>query len=431
MAVGKFKNNSLYIQGGLLNYYGVERPRNVDDPVFFTIIGSQNLHNTLPIHNQIQLCKVNENRQVVNYLSKTDITKNADGTAAVLDGSDGLDVLNYYPDMYLIMGGSDPVYERYIVGSKPFSYEGDVAVKYDAFVDAPDYCTIDRTTNKSRCIKNETANFAGSGELATAGGLGYPRTSLTRYNYETYAEAKGLGWTAWQYYDYVVQAALMYIEYKTKNLKSVFGNLAYNWTDAQWNGYNGYNPVIKTLEVHTGLSNTAGVNSKGYLTGVYTKTINSIATPFGLYRGKILWGHLWKWLSNIDEETQAAGSGGKSNLYISLDPTKRDPIKSDADFNFKSYNTFMGELPRTTDWAKEVLNGTIHGKTLGAAETTGACGYNWHRIPASGVSRYGVRFGARLLLGGQCALASMTAYNEPSFVRTDIGGGFRANVNKS
>jgi len=416
--------------------YGVERLRSVSDPSFPYLIGEADLHASLPIHNQIRACKVNESRQIVNYLKATDWTKNADESASVLDGSDGLDVMIDNPACWMILGGTDPVYERWIVSASPFSYGADVAIEMPRFVDSPDYCTIDRTTGKSRSIRNETANFAGSGSGATAGGLGYPRTSTSRYNYEVAAGLKGSGWSNLTWLDRMYLACLMYIEYRTKNLKVSLGAGASNWSSANWSAYNSYNPVFKMFEAQLALSNTSEINTKGYMSGIFTRVFTSPAynTPVPVYRGKnLLWGNLWAWISGIELEVQSVADGGKSSLYVCYNNALLDANRSDVSFAFKSvYTLISSEVPRVDGWVKTIFPGTIAGNVLtGAAETTYGCAYNWNsNLPASGTVRRGVLFGANLLYGGTCALGSALANYGPSNANANFGGGFRANVSE-
>ena len=160
--------------------YGVERYRDIADPSFPWLIGDPELCAALPHHNLIRACKSNEARQIVNYLKPTDWTKNLDGSNSVLDGTDGLDVMLHYPGGWMIPGGTNPVYERYLVSDRPFTYDGDEAIEVKGYLDCPDCCTLDRTTGEARSIRNETANFAGSGAGQTSGGLGYSRTSISR-----------------------------------------------------------------------------------------------------------------------------------------------------------------------------------------------------------------------------------------------------------
>lgn len=422
-------------QGELINdsfttFYGVERTRNVADPSFAKI-GNLLMHESLPIHNLIRGCKAGKDRKVVNFLHKDTWLLNEDGTPSVLDGTDGLDVLNRYPDMYAILdGGTDT--EIWAISTIPFSYKGIEAIKINSFLAAPDYITVDRTTNESRCIASDDPNFAGSGSGATAGGIGYPRTSVSRYNYEVYAENKGEKWNNWIYRDYLVLQAFMYIEYKTRNLKLHFPGIGQGWSSANWSAYNGYYPVIKVLEAH---KNISGNN----MTGIYTKKFNfdvdgapvEYNTKFGVYRGMILWGHLWKWISGIDFEVQSEEEGGKSNVYVQFNPDKIDKNRSDSSFEFMNSYQLMGQASRAGGWAKTTIPFAAQPDTVGGGETTYGCFYFWNNIPATGTIRRGVYFGAYLDRGAFCALGSAYSYDGGSLAFAALGGGFRADENKA
>ena len=421
-------------QGELINesfatFYGVERSRDVADPSFGKI-GNLLMHESLPIHNLIRGCKAGRDRKIVNFLDRNTWLLNADGTPSVLDGSDGLDVLNYYPDMYAILdGGTDT--EIWAISTIPFSYKGIEAIHIKSHLVAPDYCTVDRTTNESRCVASDDANLAGSGSGATAGGVGYPRTYTSRYNYEVYAENKGEKWNGWIYRDYLTLQAFMYIQYKTRNLKQFFPGIGQGWSGANWSAYNGYYPVIKILEAH---KNISGNN----MTGIYTKKFNfdvdgapvEYNTGFGVYRGMILWGHLWKWISGIDFEVQSEEEGGKSNVYVQFNPDKIDKNRSDSSFEFMNNYQLMGQASRSNGWARTTIPFAAQPDTVGGGETTFGCFYFWQNPPATGTIRRGVCFGAFLNYGARCALGTATSHNGGSYANANLGGGFRADENK-
>ena len=419
--------------------YGVERLRNVADPSFTYLIGDMDLHSSLPLQNQIRPCKSNDARQVVNFLDPTDLRKNTDGTTSVIDGTDGLDVMCYNPGLWAIFGGSDPIYERWIISDSYFTYGADEAIEINPFLETPDNCTIDRTSGKSKCVYSEVANLAGSGSGLTAGGLGYPRTSTSRYGYEIAAELKGAAWESLSYIDLMYTACMMYIEYRTKNLKLTLGTGASNWGSAQWNAYNAYYPAFKILEAQLALSATPAIIAKKHITGIFTKHFEFpylagtqvYDTQRQVYRSKaILWGHIWSWRARVEMEVQSAAAGGKSLLYIAYPSTPIDKNRIDANFNFKDAYKLVGEVPRIDAWVKTIHTGTLAGNNLsGAGETTYACSYNWNSsLPASGVVRRGFLFGANLLGGGSCALGSAYSNDAPSSASSIIGGGFRANV---
>lgn len=419
---------------GYSNLHGVERLRGVADPSFTTIIGTLELNTNLPFHQLIRACKANSSRQIVNYLNQTDWNKNADGSASVLDGSDGLDVMIDYPGLWMIFGGANPIYEYWLISDKSFTWRGEAAIWYDRYIDTPDYCTIDRTTGASRSVcAPANANLAGSGAGATSGGLGYPRTTVSRYGYEIAAGVKGAGWNGALYGDLMYQLCIMYIEYHTKNLQGIFGPGASTW-GSQWSGYNGYNPVFKMFEGQLALSGTL----IGKMTGTFTKTFAVDTNGAGLYttqlpiwRGKkVRYGDLWMWYSGIEFEVQSAASGGNSYLWVQLNPALIDANRSDSDFSFKNTYVNKGIALRSDGWVIDTIANSVIGKSIGGGQTTYGCSYNWNSggVPGSGIGRRGVIFGASLYSGGGCAVGSAYSNLAPSAADTNVGGGFRANV---
>ena len=157
------------------------------------------------------------------------------------------------------------------------------------------------------------------------------------------------------------------------------------------------------------------------------KTYN---TGFGLYKGIPLWGNLWKWFSNIEYEIQSEADGGKSFIWVQMNPLKGDKNRNDSSFAFKDTYQMMGEGSRGNGWSKSTAVNSGQVKTVGAGETTYNCQYFWTGIPATGTDRRGVIVGASLYYDSLCALGSSLSYNGPSDSPVNLGGGFRASVNK-
>jgi hypothetical protein len=417
--------------------YGVQRLRGSSDPGFMPI-GNLDQHVSLPLHGMRKIVKVNSNRQVVNELLQTNINFNSNGTPSVLDGTDGCDIVIYNPTMYAILdgAGSSGLWERWIIGDRPFSYDGDVAMHINAYVDSADNATLESGVNRLRCVRNETSAFAGSGALSTAGGLGYPRTSISRYNMELFSQNKGDKWKGTYYRDHLVEAALMYIEYKTKNLKSVFGALGTGWSTSNWSAYNSTNPVLKVLEAQLTLSGRGDIVSKGHLTGTFAKTFGfsndgtpvTQTTSFGCYRGKILRNGIWNHICGIEYEIESNEAGGKSGVYIQFNPDLIDNNRSNTSFAFKQTYEYMGLAPRVNGWSSATIKKTNQAATIGGGETTHDCKYFFTDIPTTGVSRRCVLEGGSLIGGSNVAFGSSFSYNAPSIAYSNFGVGFRADV---
>ena len=131
--------------------YGVERLRNSPDPDFYPI-GNPYQHITLPIHQKRLIGKVNFARQIVGILNQTNINFMQDGSPAVLDGSDNTDIVAINPTCYAILdgGGTTGEFERWILGDRPFTYDGDVAVLLNQNVVSADYATLESDRKSTR-----------------------------------------------------------------------------------------------------------------------------------------------------------------------------------------------------------------------------------------------------------------------------------------
>ncbi|MEG1574869.1 MAG: hypothetical protein RR341_07355, partial [Bacteroidales bacterium] len=423
------------------DWYGVLRSGDVATSDLIRI-GNMLNHRTLPYHNKIRPCIVKPDRTINYYLDNNDITKKADGTDAVLDGTDGV-VCVYYPAGYIIMAsGQDQNLDLNAISLTPFAVNGIEGERFEAFVVSMDYATVRRSDNALMCVINETEDYAGSGANNTVGGIGYARTGVNNYNYTLYARNYGDGWTNSFFYFEQIKTALMIIEYATYNLTKAYnatlsaegfkqgglGTGPQNWVSGDWNTYNGYNPVIKIGEVQKYIS---GLSSNG--TGVYTKTIQatetkSYTTPFPCWRWcSNLWGHLWNWYSGVDIDIQPNTSDTPySTIYYTKQPTEV-LATNDSDFTFVEKYIKIGLLPRGNGNFKELLSGLFLPKSNGGGSATWGCAYFWAGIPASR-ERRGVRSGAALNAGGDALRASAASNNQPSNSNANISSSQSATV---
>lgn len=322
----------------LENYYGIEFVRNASngggDNGYYRMIGDEELLNSLTFHNliKIALCK---NEKVQAYFNQTNWNKAEASSASMsLAGDDGSDVLQAFPTLYVIRGGTNSIYERFIVSDQPFSYDGDEAEEISMFGDTPDFEVIHNGVPRS--IYNE--NVAGTQTVSKMSSFsfegddyqtqnGYPRCNLSRYQYEAYARARNENTLANTPYanasclDLELIQTLLYIECRTKNLNSVFGHgissniapSASNWGTVSgfkftkgdetyfksfsgnvyvngtstnvWSLLNGQSPLLKMFEVQRAVSNGAELETvynadgtplqgggAGVMTGIWTKT---------------------------------------------------------------------------------------------------------------------------------------------------------------
>ena len=189
--------------------YGVEWDVTVADPVL-TRIGNPLLHKSLPVQSAYKGCVANGN--VINYyLDPNDWSKKADGTASVLDGTDGT-VRVHIPRFYGKSGSNgNKRWVRISTTKIDNTWEEIPEMLVDAYK-----CTVDTTesaTPKAVSVVNTTAQFRG-GSNRTANDtylstdpfrsdLGKPRTGVNRATMRTYAQNAGSQLLSYSYYKWI------------------------------------------------------------------------------------------------------------------------------------------------------------------------------------------------------------------------------------
>lgn len=329
----------------LEHYYGIEFTRGASnqggDNGYHKMIGDASLLKEMRFHNQMKIASVKD-AEIQTILNQTNWHKTEDGANSVLDGTDGADIMQVHTKtVYAILGGTNPTYERFIVSDQPFTYDGDEAKEYPAYGETPDYATM--LNGIMRSIRNEGVtgtHGAGVGTghtdplFGTTEAGGYPRNSLSRFQYEQYARAKNADANSNRPYmnicnqDLELTAAFMYIEFRTKQLNSLLGHglssistpTAQTWGKVSgfrltadngatyryhtfgtqmfindstvgsnmWTILNGLCPILKMFEAQLAVSDgnasfesvkdsdgnpVAGIE-QGVMTGIYTKTFS-------------------------------------------------------------------------------------------------------------------------------------------------------------
>lgn len=325
----------------LEHYYGIEFTRGASngggDNGYHKMIGDESLLREMRFHNQMKVAAI-RNAMTTSILNQTNWNKTDKNEASIINGADGSDIMvKHAVDVYAIIGGTNPTYERYIVSDKPFSYDGDVAKLYPAYAETPDYSVL--FEGKMRSFRNDTvagSHAAGNGTqhtnpfFGTADAGGYPRTSLSRYQYEQYARAKNadpnsnLPYTNICNQDLELTQAFMFIEFRTKILTNCLGHglssnsapTAQTWGKvtgfrltadngatyayrtmgqtiflgdstvgtSMWNVLNASCPILKMFEAQLAVSNGDNLDivkdadgnavqglSEGVMTGIWTK----------------------------------------------------------------------------------------------------------------------------------------------------------------
>ena len=326
----------------LEHYYGIEFERGASngggENGYHAMIGDEELLKNMAFHNLIQIALV-KNASPQTVFNQTNWNKTKDGASVSLAGDDGSDVMQTFPTLYAIIGGTNSIYERYIISDEPFSYDGDEAEEIHAYAETPDFEVI--VSNVARSIYNPSiagtqgatrlTNISAEGDYLNANG--YPSCSKSRYGFEQAARAKNdntlmnVPYANASTLDLELIMALLYIECRTKNLNSVFGHgissnvspsegtwgtvsgcrvkNGENWTYlrlssnvyiggsavSMWSAINGQTSLLKMFEAQRAVSGGGTLEtvansdgealqglSDGVMTGIWTKTFTAKLT---------------------------------------------------------------------------------------------------------------------------------------------------------
>lgn len=434
------------------HYYGIEFARGESnqggDNGYHKMIGDATLLKEMRFHNQMAIVAVKD-AAITAELDQTDWTKTKDGSASVLDGTDGADIMQVHKKaVWAILGGTNATYERFIVSDQPFSYDGDEAQEYAAGGDTPDYATL--LDGKVRSIRNDGVagtHGAGSGTghsdsgYGTADAGGYPRTQLSRFQYEQYARAKNsdtgsnLPYANACNIDLELLQAFMFIEFRTKNLNGclghgISGNSApteANWgkvsgvrlssdggatyrymtlgstvyVDGATTGQNmfqvisGYTPLLKMFEAQLAVSkggtleavkdadgNAVQGMGDGVMTGIWTKSFS-----FGLSASLTAGGTAQTW--SVEAVLRVPVWRGRTRLWGHLTQWLSGyellHYLADGTFHYKLYRAPSVEaLTTDADGADKTAEGGFAFETaydyvgeLPTSTTAGGCSLGW------------------------------------------------------
>lgn len=414
-------------------YYGIEWDSNVANSAC-TRLGRPELHVSLPIQNRMRRCVLRDNGTVAYYLHANDSTKRDNGAAANLDGTDG-QVMVEIPAHYRKFEIEGTKFRCFL---SEFELPGFhlVPLAYRSAYEA----AIDRTTTsapKLASVVNASAAFRGGNNTTAWDGtyrslLGRPGTSTSLTNFRAYARRRGnagLNGAGWNCDVYEIQKTcywLYAVEYANFNSQLAYnaqptsegykqGGLSQGVTNmSDWNGFNGYNPLVPC-----GVTNTLG-NKTGIVDYTYTKSDGTTGQTLQVpsYRGlENPFGHVWSWTDGCKCRIQSEAAGGLSEFYVCLDPSK---------YQDSNYNDceLRGLLPRREGYVKVMITGE-YGENMpadvGGSSTTYFADYFYTNIPASGEALRGVLFGGSASYGAYAGFGCAYADVAPSFANTDVG----------
>lgn len=401
-----------------LHSYGVEWDPNVSSPIL-TRIGNPLLHKQLPIQSSYRGC-IFKDGLIQYYLHPDDWTYKADGTEAVLDGTDG-DVRVHVMKFY----GKSGTYENGKRWVRISTYKID-----DSWVEIPEMvidaylCTIDQANSKTASVVNFTANYRGGQNRSSydvymdetnenydpyRSDLGKCRTSLNLQQYITYAANAGSEVLCYEYYKWIFYWCYV-IEYANFNFQADYnaeltsdgyhqGGLgAGPTTHGDWSNYNGYNPAIPNGYTNE-FGNGTGI--KDIVLGAYT--VSAIR-----WRGfENNFGHIWIFLAGMV-------------IVYDTENNRNIVYTSRTDFtNAVGTKTIAGYTPVNSEWVSDFdlgETGEIIPSKLNGGSSTYMCDYKWDN--SSTTMRHGLA-GGRLSAGSFCGGASLRlsyglSYSAPS-----------------
>lgn len=300
-------------------------------------------------------CYLVTDGRVRRKLDPTNHYKFQDGTPVKLDGTQGQYMWCWNKHYYASWKEGNYLYEA--VSTEPIEGRECYYVP-EGGTAAIGGGVVDRTNTILCSVINETPQFRGGGNQADWDGtyrtqLGKVATGITYRNYSTYARKRGEGWDANWYVAEAVPEYLFRIIFGTRHIQTAVnpekdanglyqGGLGAGVTNMpDWNGYNGYHPVVPCsagIELGDGCGEAAYNILKADGSTVYAA---KIPVFFGL---KNLYGHTYRIVRGIIINAGAEKTEGyvAPSLYASYNDASLDGMIKAC------------ELPRSEGYIKRV-----------------------------------------------------------------------------
>jgi hypothetical protein len=226
----------------LEHYTGIEFTRGASDGGgvngYHKLIGDDQLLKEMRFHNLFKVSAVKD-AKVVKELNQTNWNQYSDGSDAVLDGSDGADILLANTSgIYAILGGTNPTYERFIISDSFFTYDGDESIYIPPRAYPVDVSVLYNNTFRSVRNDNITGEFSvKTGYFSDIQGdcssyvnptnkgawTRYPANAVRKYVKAKNSEEGDVKYIPLDNVAMEIMQAMLYIEFRTKNLNSVLG----------------------------------------------------------------------------------------------------------------------------------------------------------------------------------------------------------------
>ena len=424
--ISYYANTQIY---GVRHFYGNGSPD-------LTRIGSADLHRDLPVQSLMRRCVVDDLGVVKYYLKADDSTKKEDGTAAVLDGTDGqvmVEIPSHYRKTSL---HSDQGYMDTEISLFPF----DGAIVVPRSLTGAFEATMDRANNKLSSVVNTTDNYRGGNNTADWDGTyrdlrGLPATNISLTNFRTYGQNRGSKWGCYDYNIHLAMYWLFVIEYATLDSQKAFnaslsaegyhqGGLGAGVTDfSGWDTYNSYNPIVP-CGVTLSLGNATGVadyvfseaqaEAHGAAYTAHVPSYRGIENPFG---------HIWKWTDGF------LGVGHEGGDYQEI-WVCREPEHYASSVN-EHYTKFADHEAAANGYCKAIVAsdpslqstirpyGDIFDRDDDGSASTYFCDYHYHTNTEGGV--FGLLVGGNASYWSTAGLACFHAHYGPAYASALVG----------
>jgi hypothetical protein len=309
-------------------WYGVQFDTGQSDPDGERIASDMDAHliENLPVHSEIKACTLNDDGTVNYYLDADDWSKQEDGSASNLDGTDGQVVMEI-PEHYYRDWTEYGKRKMAVSLSAQTSY-----TKVNKFYIGAYEAALYRPDSKLASVVNTSADYRGGNNNAAWDGadnslLGKPATLITRTNFRTYARNRGAtNWNLLPFWNYMHLYRLFIIEYATRNSQKAVnaaadangyrqGGLGDGVTTivaADWDTFSSYYPFVPCGSSDTLASGSGEVD---YVVTGWPGGDETVKVP--RYRGvENPFGHIWEWVDGININCDTTPDPDEQTSYI-------------------------------------------------------------------------------------------------------------------
>ncbi len=362
--------------------YGIQFDTEISTPSC-TRIGSSTLHKTLPVHNNMRGCLLNDDGSVNEYLPSGSW---ADSTR---DGSQG-QVMVEIPEHYRKFVTNGTVRQVWI-SEYPISGYTKVNKMYVSAYEA----ALNRTTSTLASVVNTTEDYRGGNNNADYDNtyrsfLGRPATNISLTNFRAYARNRKSGSTEWNCMTYEARKTLVWLfvtEYATLNSQAAInteltsegykqGGLGNGATTVVWVDWVNLNNT--TCYIPCGHTDSLGNGTGEVLYEVYDEVNDTtISTYANRYRGiELPFGHIREVADGCFIDIRQTGYDGDYaglfRAFVTSDPANFASFSTFAD-SYEGYEYVGLYSGGSWSYIKEIIfgnNGEIIPETTGGASSS-------------------------------------------------------------